>query len=345
LKPWEPGGNEYFVELTGPIDDRWVESYILIRRRSARFSRFHLNRARNRVSFACRVSDESAELTQILESLQLLVDHTNRRTGMMAPRPENTGASDEEGIVNTESVAVEADTRTSGEETEKVLTDRFREAFDYSTQVLGRRPREGTAIPYLAHLMGTSALVIEDGGNEDEAISALLAFDEADVGDRELLLADIRARFGEVVGLIVEGVQEANRALKPERMASVEEYADYLRHAMPAARRLFCATMLNSVRSLLALFRRMTDLQRQGFRGQNGAALRYYRTLVQAFLEVGPTGHLVDELDSGVLEMELGVAPVSAGREIPPGSETQRLTDEFAERLDERLGGRSPQGR
>lgn len=44
VRPWEPGGIEYVAELTGVIDDAWVESFVLIRSRSARFSRFHLNR-------------------------------------------------------------------------------------------------------------------------------------------------------------------------------------------------------------------------------------------------------------------------------------------------------------
>src|SRR5262249_23615650 len=34
--------------------------------------------------------------------------------------------------------------------------------------------RKGTAIPYMAHLLSVAALVLEDGGAEDEAIAALL---------------------------------------------------------------------------------------------------------------------------------------------------------------------------
>ena len=44
---------------------------------------------------------------------------------------------------------------------------------------MGRRPhrnqhRKGNQVPYISHLISVSALVREDGGNEDQAIAALL---------------------------------------------------------------------------------------------------------------------------------------------------------------------------
>ena len=33
--------------------------------------------------------------------------------------------------------------------------------------------RKGTAVPYLAHLLAVTALVLEHGGTEDEAVGAL----------------------------------------------------------------------------------------------------------------------------------------------------------------------------
>jgi hypothetical protein len=87
VAPWEPGGSEYVVRLLGDIDDRWVETFIHTRRRSARFSRFHLNRAKSRVTFVCRASDDEAELTMVVGNLKLLIEQTNGRLSAESTSP------------------------------------------------------------------------------------------------------------------------------------------------------------------------------------------------------------------------------------------------------------------
>ena len=68
----------------------------------------------------------------------------------------------------------------------------------------GGQLRKGTAVPYVAHLLGVASLVLEDGGDEDEVSGALLHEAAEDQGGEDRL-ADIRARFGERVARIVEG--------------------------------------------------------------------------------------------------------------------------------------------
>jgi len=87
VAPWEPDGSEYVVRLLGEIDDRWVETFIHTRRRSARFSRFHLNRAKSRVSFVCRASDDQAELGMVIGNLKLLIEQTNQRLSAESTSP------------------------------------------------------------------------------------------------------------------------------------------------------------------------------------------------------------------------------------------------------------------
>jgi len=77
------------------------------------------------------------------------------------------------------------------------LGTRFEAALLYANQVHGGQCRKGTGVPYVAHLLGVASLVLEDGGDEDEAIAALL-HDAEDQGGHDRL-ADIRARFGERV--------------------------------------------------------------------------------------------------------------------------------------------------
>ena len=67
---------------------------------------------------------------------------------------------------------------TASSETEalkpRALSQRFSDAAQLASELHATQTRKGTRIPYVAHLMSVSALVLEDGGSEDEAIAALL---------------------------------------------------------------------------------------------------------------------------------------------------------------------------
>ena len=83
------------------------------------------------------------------------------------------------------------------------LTQRFDAAVRYAREVHATQTRKGTNAPYLAHLLGVASIVLDDGGNEDEAIAALLHDAAEDQGGRARL-EDIRSRFGNAVAKIVE---------------------------------------------------------------------------------------------------------------------------------------------
>ena len=83
-----------------------------------------------------------------------------------------------------------------------MLTERFDEAFHYAHRLHRTQMRKGTPIPYISHLMTVAALVVEHGGNEDQAIGALLHDAAEDQGGVETL-HDIRRRFGDAVAEIV----------------------------------------------------------------------------------------------------------------------------------------------
>src|SRR3546814_9381269 len=54
------------------------------------------------------------------------------------------------------------------------FTDRLSRAVDYARIAHARQVRKGTHVPYLRHVLGVAALVVEYGGNEDQAIAGLL---------------------------------------------------------------------------------------------------------------------------------------------------------------------------
>ena len=91
-----------------------------------------------------------------------------------------------------------------------MLSARFEEAVSYAALAHADQVRKGSGVPYVAHLLGVAALVLEDRGGEDEAIAALLHDAVEDQGG-PTRLEDIRGRFGERVAEIVEGCSDSIR--------------------------------------------------------------------------------------------------------------------------------------
>ncbi len=85
---------------------------------------------------------------------------------------------------------------------------RLAAAASLAAELHASQARKGTAIPYLSHLFAVCALVIEDGGDTDEAMAALLHDAVEDQGGAETL-ERIRVRFGDEVARIVEACSDA----------------------------------------------------------------------------------------------------------------------------------------
>jgi (p)ppGpp synthase/HD superfamily hydrolase len=62
------------------------------------------------------------------------------------------------------------------------LSQRFEDALAYATVVHAGQLRKGTGIPYIAHILGVTAIALEHGADEDEAMAALLHDAGEDVG-------------------------------------------------------------------------------------------------------------------------------------------------------------------
>jgi hypothetical protein len=80
--------------------------------------------------------------------------------------------------------------------------ERLIEALAAAAQIHGDQARKGTTIPYLSHLLGTCAIALDYGANEDEAIAALLHDAIEDGQPTEAARATVWG-FGEEVGRIV----------------------------------------------------------------------------------------------------------------------------------------------
>jgi (p)ppGpp synthase/HD superfamily hydrolase len=89
-----------------------------------------------------------------------------------------------------------------------VLTTRYTDAFDYARVIHAGDIRKGTAIPYLAHVLAVSTLVLEAGGTEDQAIAGLL-HDVAEDHGGQVTLDQIRREFGSHAADLVEACSDS----------------------------------------------------------------------------------------------------------------------------------------
>lgn len=86
--------------------------------------------------------------------------------------------------------------------------DRLGRALSLASELHGEQVRKGTDVPYVAHLLGVAALVLEDGGTEDEVTAALL-HDAAEDQGGEPTLRLIEDRFGPSVAEIVAACSDS----------------------------------------------------------------------------------------------------------------------------------------
>ncbi len=182
------------------------------------------------------------------------------------------------------------------------ITHRFESALVYALHLHAQQKRKGTSIPYISHLLAVAAIVLEDGGSEDEAVAALLHDAIEDQGG-EPIRQEIRRRFGDKVVEIVNGCTDTDETPKPPWLERKKKYLEHLRSASSEIVRVSAADKLHNARSVLSDLRRHGKLVWDRFKGGREGTLWYYRRLVQVFRENGPS-FLVEELDRVVSELE-----------------------------------------
>ena len=182
------------------------------------------------------------------------------------------------------------------------LTTKFKRAFAYAASIHGGKLRKKTRIPDLGHVLGVTAIALEYGADETEAIAALLHDAVEDAGGKKRLL-DIQRKFGPKVAKIVEGCTDSLAERKPPWLERKKKYVAHVRSAPIPTKLVSAADKLQNVRSLLRNYHEEGDqLWRRYASGKEGA-LWYYRALVRAFTgkRIKP---LVREIDRALAELE-----------------------------------------
>lgn len=183
-----------------------------------------------------------------------------------------------------------------------MLSERFEHALRYAGHIHAGQTRQGTEVPYMAHLLGVASIVLEYGGSENEAIAALL-HDTAEEGGGKRRLEDIRVRFGEEVANIVDGCTDCLDDPRPPWRTRKAAYIGRIPRLSDQVRLVVTADLLHNARSNLKDLREHGDRVWSRFKGGKDGTLWYYRCVVQAFKTVGIT-HLLEELERVVVEVE-----------------------------------------
>ena len=186
------------------------------------------------------------------------------------------------------------------------LTERLDEAFRYAHEVHARQSKKGTTVPYLGHLMGVCSIVLDDGGNETQAIAALLHDAAEDHGGRARL-EDIRSRFGDEVARIVEDCTDSWEKTPPPWVERKQAYIQHARKLPPESLRVSVADEVHNTYGILRDLRNVGDAVWDRHDASADDVLAYYESLVRAYREAGG-GKLVDELERIVrgIQREMG---------------------------------------
>lgn len=191
-------------------------------------------------------------------------------------------------------------------------SERFLVALDAAARMHAAQRRKGSQIPYASHLMGTCAIALEHGADEDEAIAALLHDTIEDIEPTDAARRAVAA-FGDRVLAIVEGCTDADTHPKPPWRGRKERYIAHLAEADASVLLVSAADKLHNARSLLADLRELGDELWDRFTASRGETLWYYRACLDAF-RANPAHRpqLVAELERTVTELER-VAAASGG--------------------------------
>ncbi len=156
-------------------------------------------------------------------------------------------------------------------------TVRFAEALTYASQLHAEQRRKSSDIPYIAHLLAVTALVLEHGADEDEAIAALLHDAIEDQGGRA------GARWDPTPIWNACGRDRRPAAPIPTQCPNLlgaerkESYLARLRNANRSVRLVVAADKLHNVRSLIGDYRALGELLWSRFSGGKTGTLWYYR--------------------------------------------------------------------
>lgn len=186
------------------------------------------------------------------------------------------------------------------------LTPRLYEAVQLTVDLFGKDARKSSVVPALSHLFSVCALVQMDGGDEDEAIAALLhdtLEDKPQFITREQILKRFGARVLEIIEVSTDTPQDYQGGPKPPWRERKQGYLDHARKTDPALLRVTIADKVDNLRAILADHQRIGGELWKRFNAGQADQVWYYQEAVKAYKQAGVQSPLFNELKRLVAEL------------------------------------------
>lgn len=160
------------------------------------------------------------------------------------------------------------------------LSERFSRALARAHHLHSGQVRKGRGTPYVGHLLAVAAHVLEAGGDEDEAIAALLHDAAEDQGGAGTL-ADIRSEFGDRVADIVDSCSDTLETPKPPWRRRKETYIAHLDNASQSVLLVVAADKVHNCADTLRDFLVEGDAVWDRFKAGREQTLWFYHSVLE----------------------------------------------------------------
>ena len=159
-------------------------------------------------------------------------------------------------------------------------------ALAFAARLHAGQTRKGSDTPYISHLLAVTAIALDHGATENEAIAALLHDAVEDQGG-EATLVMIRRLFGDEVASIVAACSDTDETPKPPWRERKEAFVERLSTEPYSVRLVVAADKLHNVRDVLRNYRVNGDNLWSHFRGGRCGTLWYYSAVGGALKQAG----------------------------------------------------------
>ena len=163
----------------------------------------------------------------------------------------------------------------------------------------------------MTHLFSVCGLVMHDGGDEDEAIGALL-HDAIEDKPELITIAEIERRFGPKVAAIVrissDTPEDYKGGQKPPWRDRKVAYLQHVQKSDPDLLRVTVADKVDNVRAILADYEHTGQRLWDRFNAGKEDQLWYYESALAAYRQAGYNGALINKLEAGVRKLGLVIS-------------------------------------
>jgi len=182
----------------------------------------------------------------------------------------------------------------------------------FAAKLHGKQTRKGSDTPYISHLLAVTAITLDHGATENEAIAALLHDAVEDQGGQETL-EEIRRQFGNQVAEIVAACSDTDELPKPPWRERKEAFVERLRTEPYSVRLVVAADKLHNVNDVLRNYRILGDDLWRHFKGGRDGTIWYYGAVVDALNQAATSEEkqlnaLIQEISDSLSMLKQAVA-------------------------------------